>query len=88
MLRTLDTDEQDLFGAAAQQDPEATPLAERMRPRTIDDYVGQEHVVGPGKLLRRAIETDRIPSMILWGPPGTGKTTLARIVAHSTGAAF
>ena len=88
MFGTLNTDEQDLFDAAARQDPEATPLAERMRPRTLDDYVGQEHVVGPGKLLRRAIEADRIPSMILWGPPGTGKTTLAQIVAHSTGAAF
>ena len=88
MFGAVTADPPDLFDAAAMQDPEATPLAERMRPRTLDEYVGQEHVVGPGKLLRRAIEADRIPSMILWGPPGTGKTTLAQIVAHSTGAAF
>ncbi len=84
----MSADSPDLFDAAADKDPEATPLAERMRPRALEDYVGQDHVVGPGKLLRRAIEGDRIPSMILWGPPGTGKTTLAQIIAHSTGAAF
>ena len=88
MFAAVSSELPDLFDAAALQDPEATPLAERMRPRTLDEYVGQEHVVGPGKLLRRAIEGDRIPSMILWGPPGTGKTTLAQIVAQSTGAAF
>jgi putative ATPase len=64
------------------------PLAARMRPRTLDEFVGQEHVIGEGHALRRAIETDRIPSMILWGPPGTGKTTLAEVIAHSTGAQF
>jgi putative ATPase len=64
------------------------PLAARMRPRTLDEFVGQEHVVGPGRALRRAIESDQIPSMILWGPPGTGKTTLAQIIAHLTGANF
>jgi len=64
------------------------PLAERMRPRTLDEYQGQEHLTAPGRLLRKAIELDQVPSMIFWGPPGTGKTTLARIIAHATGAHF
>jgi putative ATPase len=64
------------------------PLAARMRPRTLDEFVGQEQIVGPGRALRRAIESDQAPSMILWGPPGTGKTTLARIIAQQTGAHF
>ncbi len=64
------------------------PLAARMRPRTLDEFVGQAHLVGPGRALRRAIENDTVPSMILWGPPGTGKTTLAEIVAKATGAEF
>jgi len=64
------------------------PLAARMRPRTLDEFVGQEHIVGPGTLLRRAIEADRVSSMVLWGPPGTGKTTLAMIVARHTHSHF
>src|SRR5436853_4109985 len=64
------------------------PLAARMRPRTIDEIVGQEHLLAPGKLLRRLIETDRLTSMILWGPPGSGKTTLADVIARSTHARF
>jgi len=64
------------------------PLATRMRPRTLDEFVGQQHILGPGKLLRRAIEADRLPSVILSGPPGTGKTTLAQIIAEMTQAKF
>ncbi|HEY7289162.1 MAG TPA: replication-associated recombination protein A, partial [Vicinamibacterales bacterium] len=64
------------------------PLAERMRPRTFDDFVGQEELLAPGKPLRQAIERDLLQSIILWGPPGTGKTTLARIVADMTKARF
>jgi putative ATPase len=79
----------DLFDEAAATDALArAPLAERMRPRTLDEYLGQEHVTGPGRLLRRAIEADQVPSMVFWGPPGTGKTTLARIIAAATGAHF
>ncbi len=71
-----------LFG-----EPDA-PLAARMRPLTLEEYVGQESIVGEGRALRRAIQSDSVPSMVLWGPPGTGKTTLAEIIAHSTGAHF
>jgi putative ATPase len=68
--------------------PSAAPLAERMRPRTFDELVGQEELLAPGKPLREAIERDLLQSIILWGPPGTGKTTLARIIAESTKARF
>lgn len=64
------------------------PLALRMRPRTLDEFVGQSELVGPGRFLRRVIESDSLPSLLFFGPPGTGKTTLANIVAHSTGAQF
>jgi putative ATPase len=64
------------------------PLAERMRPESLEDYIGQEHILGPGKPLRRQIERDEIGSIILWGPPGTGKTTLARIIARTTHCEF
>jgi putative ATPase len=64
------------------------PLAARMRPQNLDEFVGQQAVLGPGHVLRRAIERDAVPSMILWGPPGSGKTTLAQIVARTTGAQF
>src|SRR3954471_16313716 len=64
------------------------PLADRMRPRTLDDYVGQEHLIGPGKPLRVQIERDDSGSLIFWGPPGTGKTTLAKIIANMTKAEF
>ncbi len=64
------------------------PLADRMRPRTLDEFVGQPHILGRGKLLRRAIEADRVTSLIFFGPPGTGKTTLARIIANTTRAHF
>ena len=69
-------------------EPEAAPLAERMRPDSLDDFIGQEHLLGPGKALRVAIERDQVPSMVLWGPPGVGKTTLAQIIAHVTKSAF
>ena len=64
------------------------PLAERLRPRTLDEVVGQRHLLAPGRPLRVAFDAGRLPSMILWGPPGVGKTTLARLLAVATGAHF
>ena len=64
------------------------PLAERLRPQTLNDYIGQTHLVGPGAVLRRMIESGRINSFILWGPPGVGKTTLARIIANTAEVRF
>ncbi len=78
---------EDLFSFAASA-RESAPLADRMRPRTLDEFVGQAHIVGPGRLLRRAIEAGRLTSSIFWGPPGTGKTTLASIIAGGAGAEF
>src|SRR5437588_3719501 len=81
---------QDLFDEQADVEAidSAAPLATRMRPRLLEEFVGQEHILGPGKLLRRAIEADRLPSVIFSGPPGSGKTTLARVIAEMTHAKF
>ena len=74
----------DLFGERAPTNNKDLPLAVRMRPQTLDEFIGQEHILGKGKLLRRAIEADRISSLILYGPPGTGKTSLAWCIANIT----
>ena len=68
--------------------PVLPPLPERMRPKTLDEYVGQTHLVGHDAVLRRMIESGQVSSFILWGPPGVGKTTLARIIANSTKSPF
>ncbi|MDD3411745.1 MAG: replication-associated recombination protein A [Eubacteriales bacterium] len=77
-------EQQTLFGTGE----ETQPLAARLRPKTLEEFVGQKHLLGEGKVLRRLIESDRISSMIFWGPPGVGKTTLARVIAHRTRASF
>ena len=82
-----DFEQQTLF-SGLEESASLPPLAERMRPRTLDEFVGQERLLGPGRLLRRAIEADRLQSSIFWGPPGCGKTTLASIIARMTGSAF
>src|SRR5271166_537484 len=78
---------------SASQNPAETPrvkepLAERMRPRHFSEFIGQESIIGEGRLLRRAIEADQLTSILLWGPPGTGKTTIANIIAHETDSDF
>ncbi|HMF45659.1 MAG TPA: replication-associated recombination protein A [Candidatus Udaeobacter sp.] len=89
-MRSLFSSVQDLFEEAHETETAntAAPLATRMRPRSLEEFVGQQHILAPGKLLRRAIEADRLPSVILYGPPGSGKTTLARIIAEMTHAKF
>ena len=77
-----------LFDTTAPAEDGKRPLAERMRPERLEDYVGQEHILGPGKPLRRQIERDELTSIILWGPPGVGKTTLARLIARITSCEF
>ena len=77
-----------LFDAPPPTPGSGAPLAERLRPRHLDDVVGQRHLLAPGRPLRVAFEAGRLPSMILWGPPGVGKTTLARLLAGATGAHF
>ena len=77
-----------LLDHAWQHDPGAVPLAERMRPRNLGEFAGQAHLVGPGRMLARVAETGRIPSLIFWGPPGVGKTTLARLLAEHTRSHF
>jgi putative ATPase len=85
VVQDLFSEEEDINAASTNS---GAPLATRMRPRSLEEFVGQEHILGPGKLLRRAIEADRLPSVIFSGPPGSGKTTLARITAEITHATF
>ncbi|HVR61850.1 MAG TPA: replication-associated recombination protein A [Polyangia bacterium] len=78
----------DLFARVASKERRGQPLAERMRPRTLPEFIGQEQLLGPGRLLRRTLDARELPSLILWGPPGTGKTTLARLLAAEAQARF
>src|SRR5712692_10338869 len=77
-----------LFDDPSKPSAELTPLAARMRPRTLDEILGQDHLLAPGRALRRALEADKVPSMVLWGPPGSGKTTLAEVIARLTRSRF
>src|SRR5208283_5507479 len=79
LFRAIESEEEPLAGR---------PLADRMRPQTLDEFIGQEELLGPGKPLRTQIERDELSSMLLWGPPGCGKTTLARIIARRTRSEF
>ena len=81
MVQQLTTNSATLFG-------DSRPLAERLRPQTLADFIGQEHLLGPGKFLHRLLDGKQLPSLILWGPPGTGKTTLARLLARNSGSEF
>ena len=78
-------DDDNLFSSAPVTNE---PLAARMRPRTLNEYIGQDHILGKGRLLRRAIQMDQLSSIIFYGPPGTGKTTLARVIANTTKSHF
>ena len=86
-LNKLDPDGESDTGSTSSS-PQAVPLAARMRPRTFDEFVGQSHLVGEGKVFRKCIEADRVPSIMLWGPPGSGKTTLATLIASVTKSHF
>ncbi len=87
-MATLFDDQEPPSAAVSLEPGPGSPLPERMRPRTLDEIVGQDEVVGPEGFLRRAIEADRVPSLVFWGPPGSGKTTLARVIAAATAARF
>jgi putative ATPase len=89
--RPTDPGKDTLFEAAVRRDPaqaHRVPLAERMRPRTLAELVGQAHLFGPNRLLGQAVASDRVPSMILWGPPGVGKTTVGHVIAELTQAVY
>ena len=88
MSGELFEDPEPAANAGSEPFPPATPLADRMRPRSLDEVEGPEDVVGANGFLRRAIAEDRVPSLILWGPPGVGKTTLARLIASQTASHF
>ncbi|UCG00242.1 MAG: AAA family ATPase [Spirochaetaceae bacterium] len=88
ILKAKRPQKEELFDQATRQSEGEQPLAARMRPRSLDEFVGQEHILGHGRLLRRAIQADQLSSLIFYGPPGTGKTTLARVIANTTRSQF